>query len=77
VTFVLHESATEPLSHVEIPVADELVLVVGPEGGITPEELVAFETGGAQAVRLGSNVLRTSTAGVAALAVLNTRLSRW
>jgi 16S rRNA (uracil1498-N3)-methyltransferase len=77
VTFVLHESATEPLSQVELPPVGDLVLVVGPEGGISPEELLAFEESGARAVRLGSQVLRTSTAGVAAVAVLNTRLARW
>ena len=52
--------------HVELPATGEIVLVVGPEGGITPDELAAFETAGAQAVRLGSTVLRTSTAGPAA-----------
>lgn len=77
-TFVLHESATTPLSTVELPVAaEEIVLVVGPEGGITPSELEAFEQAGAVSVRLGVNVLRTSTAGPAAVAVLMTRLGRW
>src|SRR5262245_5611836 len=78
VTFVLHESAEVGLSTVEISVdAAEIVLVVGPEGGITDQELAAFEAAGAVAVRLGPTVLRTSTAGVAALAVLSTRLGRW
>jgi 16S rRNA (uracil1498-N3)-methyltransferase len=62
--------------------ADELgggdvVLVVGPEGGITDEELAAFEAAGAHRVRLGSTVLRTSTAGPAAIAVLSATLGRW
>ena len=74
---VLHEEAVRPLSTVELPDVDEVVLVVGPEGGITPEELAAFEQAGATAVRLGASVLRTSTAGVAALAVLSARLGRW
>jgi 16S rRNA (uracil1498-N3)-methyltransferase len=77
VTFVLHEDATARLSTVELPARDELVLAVGPEGGIDPEELDAFTRAGAVPVRLGDTVLRTSTAGVAALAVLSTRLSRW
>jgi 16S rRNA (uracil1498-N3)-methyltransferase len=51
--------------------------VVGPEGGITPEELAAFEVAGAVPVRLGAEALRTSTAGVAALAVLSVRVGRW
>jgi len=74
--FVLHEEATARLSTVEIA-GDELTLVVGPEGGITPEELGVFTAAGGVAVRLGAEVLRTSTAGVAALAVLSVRLGRW
>jgi 16S rRNA (uracil1498-N3)-methyltransferase len=76
-SFVLHEEATVPLTTVELADTGDIVLIVGPEGGVAPEELAAFEQAGAVAVRLGSNVLRTSTAGVAALAVLSTRLRRW
>lgn len=75
--FVLHEEATVGLSTVELPASGEIVLVVGPEGGITPAEVAAFEAVGARTVRLGPAVLRTSTAGVAALAVLSARLGRW
>jgi 16S rRNA (uracil1498-N3)-methyltransferase len=57
--------------------AGEIVLVVGPEGGISEAELETFVAAGAAAVRLGDSVLRTSTAGVAALAVLSVRLGRW
>jgi 16S rRNA (uracil1498-N3)-methyltransferase len=76
-SLVLHEEATARLSTVELPAAGEIVVVVGPEGGIAPEELAAFEAAGAVPVRLGAEVLRTSTAGVAALAVLSARLGRW
>lgn len=55
----------------------DIVLVVGPEGGIAPNELERLHAAGAQLVRLGSTVLRTSTAGAAALSVLNARLGRW
>ncbi len=55
----------------------DLILVVGPEGGIAPHELDAMAAAGASVVRLGSEVLRTSTAGPAALAVLNAKLGRW
>lgn len=55
----------------------EIVLVVGPEGGISDVELEAFVAAGATAVRLGESVLRTSTAGVAAISVLSARLGRW
>ena len=75
--FVLHEEASERLVTAELPVTGEIVLVVGPEGGIAADESAAFTAAGARAVRLGDSVLRTSTAGVAALAVLSTRLHRW
>jgi 16S rRNA (uracil1498-N3)-methyltransferase len=77
-TFVLDPSAAARLATVELPVGvPELVLVVGPEGGVAPEELAAFRRAGAVPVRLGASVLRTSTAGVAALSVLAARLGRW
>ena len=76
-TLVLHEEAKDRLTAVDLPPAGEIALVVGPEGGIAPEELATFEAEGARPVRLGDAVLRTSTAGVAALAVLSARLGRW
>lgn len=75
--FVLHEDAETRLTEVSLPTDGEVVLVVGPEGGISPKELAAFQAAGAVPVRLGATVLRTSTAGVAALSVLNVRLGRW
>jgi 16S rRNA (uracil1498-N3)-methyltransferase len=75
--FVLHEEATDRLATAELPISGEIVLVIGPEGGITPDEVAAFAAAGAHPVRLGDNVLRTSTAGVAALAALSTCLQRW
>lgn len=74
---VLHEGAASGLSTVDLPPAGEVVVVVGPEGGITPDELAAFTAAGALTVRLGRTVLRTSTAGVAALAVLSAGSGRW
>jgi 16S rRNA (uracil1498-N3)-methyltransferase len=75
--FVLHEAARDRLAVAPLPDSGDIVLVVGPEGGITDAELGAFVSAGAQPVRLGETVLRTSTAGVAALAVLASRLGRW
>lgn len=78
VSFVLDGSAPARLSTVDLPAgAAEIVLAVGPEGGIADDELAAFVAAGAVPVRLGPTVLRTSTAGVAALAVLSARLGRW
>ncbi|HSE70052.1 MAG TPA: 16S rRNA (uracil(1498)-N(3))-methyltransferase [Nocardioidaceae bacterium] len=74
---VLHEAATLPVSSLEVPRDGDVLVVVGPEGGISDEELAAFAEAGAQPVRLGSSVLRTSTAGVAAAAALLSRTPRW
>jgi 16S rRNA (uracil1498-N3)-methyltransferase len=81
---VLHEGASTPLTAVEIPTAgvavagpvSDIVVVVGPEGGITDAELAVLTAAGAHVVRLGPTVLRSSTAGVAALAVLSAA-TRW
>lgn len=73
--FVLHEDATERLATADLPADGDIVLIIGPEGGIADTELEAFEP--ARPVRLGKEVLRTSTAGVAALALLAARLQRW
>ena len=74
---VLHEVATTPVGSAAVPVDGDVVVVVGPEGGISPEELAAFADVGATAYRLGPTVLRTSTAGAASLAVLLSRTARW
>ena len=75
--FVLHEEATERLTAAPLPPTGDIVLVIGPEGGISDAELGVFVSAGASVVRLGDSVLRTSTAGVAALSVLSARLDRW
>ncbi|MEU9962446.1 16S rRNA (uracil(1498)-N(3))-methyltransferase [Streptomyces sp. NPDC050982] len=77
---VLHEDrayGSEPLASAELPSSGRIVLVVGPEGGVSPEELAAFTQAGAKTCRLGRTVLRTSTAGTAATALLLTRTGRW
>lgn len=73
---VLDPTAETRLSSVR-PDERDIVLVVGPEGGISPEELDRFTEAGAERVRLGDTVLRTSTAGPAAIAVLSGILGRW
>lgn len=75
VGLVLHEEAERPLAAVPLDGVGTVVVVVGPEGGIGDAELEAF--GRERAVRLGASVLRTSTAGVAAVAALLSRTDRW
>ncbi|MCF3129592.1 16S rRNA (uracil(1498)-N(3))-methyltransferase [Streptomyces olivochromogenes] len=77
---VLHsdfEYGSEPLATAELPTDGEIVLVVGPEGGVCREELALFHDAGAKAYVLGATVLRTSTAGTAAAALLLGRTGRW
>jgi 16S rRNA (uracil1498-N3)-methyltransferase len=76
-TLVLHEAAEQPLAACELPAAGDLLLVVGPEGGVTDRELAALTAAGGIAVRLGPSVMRTSTAGAAAVAVVSALTSRW
>jgi 16S rRNA (uracil1498-N3)-methyltransferase len=77
---VLHEApgtASRTLDRLEVPDSGRIAVVVGPEGGLTEEELAAFAEAGAHVVRLGGEVLRTSTAGLAAVAALLSRTPRW
>ncbi|KRE37937.1 16S rRNA methyltransferase [Janibacter sp. Soil728] len=74
--FVLHEDATTPLATAALPSEGEVLLIVGPEGGISPQEVDRLVAAGATPVRLGSQVLRASTAGPAAIAVLSAE-TRW
>ncbi|MFF1541788.1 16S rRNA (uracil(1498)-N(3))-methyltransferase [Microbacterium sp. NPDC058269] len=73
---LLDPTAPVRLSEIE-PDGRDLVLVVGPEGGISEEELHRLTEAGAERVLLGDTVLRTSTAGPAAIAVLSVALGRW
>ncbi len=74
---VLHEEASVPLAALDLPATGPWVVVVGPEGGLSTEEVEAFAAAGAAPVRLGAEVLRTSTAGLAAVAALLARTGRW
>ncbi|MFZ0159320.1 MAG: 16S rRNA (uracil(1498)-N(3))-methyltransferase, partial [Kineosporiaceae bacterium] len=74
----LDGDAPTTLAGLRLPArATEVLVVVGPEGGIAPSELAGLIAAGAVAVRLGPHVLRTSSAGAAALAVLSVRIGRW
>lgn len=74
---VLEPTASARLTETTAPDDRDVVLVVGPEGGIAPEELEALTAAGARPVRLGDTVLRTSTAGAAAISVLSAAHGRW
>lgn len=74
---VLHETADDGLAAVPLPDDGEILVVVGPEGGVTPYELAAFTAAGAAVTRMGPTVLRTSTAGTVAAGVILSRTARW
>ncbi len=81
VALALHESATgqfaDTFSNKHVAQANSVFLVVGPEGGIAPEEIAALADAGAVAVRLGPQVLRTSTVAAVALGALGVLTPRW
>jgi 16S rRNA (uracil1498-N3)-methyltransferase len=73
---VFHESAQVKLSEIITPQtkAKNVVVVIGPEGGITEEELAAFAAAGAHVAGLGRPILRSAHAGLAALSAVNSLL---
>lgn len=73
----LDESATDPLARWDVPPAGDVVLVVGPEGGLSDAERAGLSQLGAHLARLGPTVLRTSTAGPVASGVVLSRTDRW
>lgn len=77
VVLALHEAATDRLADLALAQANSLMLVVGPEGGIAPDEIAALTDAGAVAVRLGPTVLRTSSAAAVALGALGVLTPRW
>lgn len=75
-TVVLHETAETPLSALELPTEGEVMFIVGPEGGLTDEEVATFTAAGGRVALIADAVLRTSTAGVVALAQLQALVGR-
>jgi len=58
------------------PTADGITLLIGPEGGLTDEELAAIRAAGFAGLPLGPRILRAETAAVAALSVVQA-LAGW
>ena len=77
VVAVLHESATRPFAELPVREVDDVILVVGPEGGLDDTEVDALIEAGAVAVSLGPTVLRTSTAAAVALGAIGVLTGRW
>lgn len=73
---LLDPTASRGIGQIEV-LQGNVAIVVGPEGGISDAELASFESAGAVRIRLGSEILRTSTAGIAAISALQTRLGAW
>jgi 16S rRNA (uracil1498-N3)-methyltransferase len=77
VVLVLDPTAENSLVGADLPKHGNVAIVVGPEGGISESELVQLQAAGAVRVHLGESILRTSTAGVAAISVLQAKLGHW
>jgi len=75
--FVLHESAENRLSQIEINQEADVFLIIGPEGGLSEFEVNTFIAAGAKVVRLGESVLRAANAGAAATSVVMSRTGKW
>ena len=73
----LHESAERALADLPVAQARSVMLIVGPEGGISDGELDRLSAAGAEVARLGPTVLRTSTAAAVALGALGVLTARW
>ena len=74
---VFHESAVQTISQLVTPGATKVAIIIGPEGGLTDDELEIFAAAGAKVVLMGRPILRSAHAGLAALAAVNTALSVW
>ena len=74
---VFHESATMKLSQVIVPGAKKIAIIIGPEGGLTDDEIDTFAAAGAKVALMGRPILRSAHAGLAALSAVNTALFVW
>jgi 16S rRNA (uracil1498-N3)-methyltransferase len=74
---LLDPDAPAALGSIRPPDRGEIVVIVGPEGGVSPAEARSALDAGAVAARLGPTVLRASSAGAVAAALLLARSGRW
>jgi 16S rRNA (uracil1498-N3)-methyltransferase len=71
---VLDPSGTRHLRSLDAPAGQRVILLVGPEGGLDARDLLPARKAGFEGLRLGPRILRTETAGLAAIAALQARL---
>ena len=77
IAVLFHESATSKLSAITTPKVTKALIIIGPEGGITDEELEAFTSSGAKIALMGRPIFRSAHAGIAGLAAVQTLLKSW
>lgn len=77
IAVLFHESATSKLSTITAPTVKKVLIIIGPEGGITDEELDAFTSSGAKIALMGRPIFRSAHAGIAGLAAVQTLLKSW
>jgi 16S rRNA (uracil1498-N3)-methyltransferase len=77
IAVLFHESATNKLSSITATSPKKALIIIGPEGGITDEELSTFTSSGAKIALMGRPIFRSAHAGIAGLAALQTLLKSW
>jgi len=77
IAVLFHESATSKLSAISASTVKKALIIIGPEGGITDEELGSFTASGAKIALMGRPIFRSAHAGIAGLAALQTLLKSW
>ena len=74
----MHEVASSGISQLNLSNEFErIILIIGPEGGITNEELELFKSAGAKVALMGRPILRSAHAGLAAMSAVNALLKVW
>jgi 16S rRNA (uracil1498-N3)-methyltransferase len=77
---VFHESATNKVSEIvtrKYYESQSVMIIIGPEGGITNEEIELFKSAGAKVALMGRPILRSAHAGLAAMSAVNALIKVW